>query len=111
VFLSAIAEDANNPARPLAGLSNLTVLNLRSVSSPVPQTPIEQYLPLFTIDSLRILRSKFHILSPDYAWPNCPSISRVSKSLECVTLREVSFPRSGELRDSLAALLSRMPDL
>jgi hypothetical protein len=114
VFLSTLASRANNPRRPLAGLSNLAELRLISgcgFGNGRSRIPIEQYLPLLTIDSLRTVFCGKALLSPDRAWPNRPPISQFSKNLQVLHLSSASFARSGDWKASLTALLARTPNL
>jgi hypothetical protein len=110
--LSAIAANANNPRKPLAGLSSLTELSLQCSDIMTNSSLfVEDYLPLLTIDSLRTLYSVRLRLSGDQVWPNCPCISRFSKNLLTVILENSILGRDKDWKDGLLALLSRMPEV
>jgi hypothetical protein len=110
-FLSAIASNANNPKKPWAGLSRLTTLSLMKGGGCNVEIPIQQYLPLFTIESLQTIRCESLILSAEETWPNCPRISMFAKNLETVELSACSIGNNQDWKKNLTALLSRMPNL
>jgi hypothetical protein len=109
-FLSAIASNANNPKKHLAGLSKLTTLSLTGGCIHL-RAPIETYLPLLTIDSLKTVHLHALVLSADIMWPTCAPISMFGQNIETLVLSGNIIREGDTWEGCLAGLLSRMPKL